>query len=78
MIPIINLSFNEGIAIFVQVSIFAILYFIYNTFIDKKNTLLVIYSIILIVLWLFIISITNEISSFLYFELPVKKCSLIY
>lgn len=78
MIPIINLSFNEGIAIFVQISIFAILYFIYNTFIDKKNTLLVIYSIIIIALWLFIISISNDISSFLYFELPVRKCSLIY
>tara|TARA_Y100001958_G_C20709296_1_gene211673 strand:- start:189 stop:449 length:261 start_codon:yes stop_codon:yes gene_type:complete len=71
MIPQITLTYNEGVSIFVQIGVFAILYYVYNLFIDKKNVLIVIYMVSFIALWLFLINISNSIVSFLSFPLPL-------
>ena len=64
MIPQITLTYNEGVSIFVQIGVFAILYFLYNLFIDKKNILIVIYTVFFITLWLFLIQLSNNIIAF--------------
>jgi len=72
----INLTYNEGITILVQIVTFAILYFAYNMFIDKKNMLIVIYLILSVSLWLYVINITYSATTFLSFDLPIRKCNI--
>ena len=71
MIPQITFTYNEGVSIFVQIGVFAVLYFLYNLFIDKKNMLIVIYTVFFITLWLFFIQLSNNIVTFMNFPLPL-------